>query len=148
MDDVIICRCRAYFSYVAAIPILSIACVIWGVVAASPVIVLMFGAIAVVTGSSALRTCHMVEVLADGNVVLHYAFREHTIPASTITSIKRTHDPDGEDEKFVVLFTGGQFHVSTNTSCRLLIDHLLELHPSIALDGSQLPDSVAGRSKR
>jgi hypothetical protein len=148
MDDVIACRCCGYFTYVAAMPTLSIAGVIWGVAGASPVMVLMFGAIGVVTGLSALHTCHMVEVPPNGDVVLHYAFRERTIPASAITSIKLTHDPDGEDvEKFVVRFTGGQFRVSTNKSCRLLIDRLLELQPSIAVDGYAPLVPLHGRSK-
>src|SRR4051794_10524540 len=118
MDDVITCRCRGYFTYVAAMPTLSIAGVIWSVAAASQVMqlmfgALMFGAIGAVTGVSALRTCHMVEVGPNGDVVLHYAFRERTIPASAITSITLTHDPDGPVvDRFVVKFTGGQFRVS------------------------------------
>jgi hypothetical protein len=125
-------------------PTLSIAGVIWGVAGASPAMVLMFGGIGVVTGLSAFRTCHRVELAPTGRVVLHYAFRERTVPASSITSIELTHDPDGEDvEKFVVKFAGGQFRVSTNTSCRVLIDRLLELQPHIALDGYAVATPVA-----
>jgi hypothetical protein len=136
MDEVMTCKGRAYFAFIAAMAGGSIVFALCAVSAGSLVLILISGAMVIGTGLSAVRTCHTVDLYPNGQLVLHHLQGRRTIRVEAILSITLDRDPDGESpDQFIVKYDGGRFNLSANGSCRLLVDSLLRLRPGITVEG-------------